>query len=255
MAVSEAELAQAAEALREASSVFVVTGAGVSVDSGLPTFRGPGGLWEGFRAEELATPEAFRADPARVWRWYRWRWGQYRHCAPNPAHEVIAAMESAYEDFLLATQNVDALHRRAGSRRLVELHGTLARMRCSACEALAPFPDEPAGDDPVPRCQPCGEPMRPHVLWFGETYWPGVMEEAEAAARRADVVLVAGTSGAVWAPAALALAGKRAGALLVDINPEASELSRAADVHLAGGAADVLTGLWSRVTAMGTSPP
>ncbi len=240
-------LTQAAERLRAASRVLVITGAGISAESGIPVFRGAGGLWEGFRAEELATPEAFEADPARVWRWYRWRREQYAPCPPNAGHAVIAAMEAAYPEFLLATQNVDGLHRRAGNRRLVELHGTIAEMRCTRCERLAPFPDAPAEGDPVPRCAHCGAMMRPHILWFGETYWPGVLETATEAAERAEVALVVGTSAQVWPPVALALHAKRSGAFLVDVNPDATQLSRAADVHLAGPAGAILPDLWQSV--------
>ena len=126
----------AAARLSEATSLFVVTGAGISAESGIPTFRGPGGLWEGFRPEELATPQAFSADPGRVWRWYRWRAEQYGGCAPNGGHEVIAQMEAAIPEVLVATQNVDGLHRRAGNVNVVELHGSIADMRCVACGRL-----------------------------------------------------------------------------------------------------------------------
>ncbi len=192
------ELTQAAEALAQAQSCLVLTGAGISLESGIPTFRGPGGLWEGFRAEELATPQAFAANPARVWRWYRWRAAQYGDCLPNPGHAVIAKLEERFSEYLLATQNVDGLHPRAGSERLVELHGTITKMRCEICGQLEPFPD-PVNpqEDPIPVCSGCHGRMRPHILWFGEQYWPGVLERAMAAARGAQVVLVVGTSGQV----------------------------------------------------------
>ncbi|MGM0578787.1 MAG: SIR2 family NAD-dependent protein deacylase [Myxococcota bacterium] len=248
--MDHATLDRAADALREASSVLVITGAGVSAESGIPTFRGPGGLWEGFRPEELATPEAFRADPARVWRWYRWRRAKVHACDPNPGHGVIAAMDAFYPDFLLATQNVDGLHRRAGSRRLVELHGTIERMRCTECHRLEDLPGEADADaPPVPTCAACGASMRPHVLWFGETYWPGVMEDAQAAAERADATLVVGTSAQVWAPAALAMHARRSGAFLIDVNPNTTSLSETAQVHLAGPSGVLLPKLWERVGA------
>ncbi|MEZ4269772.1 MAG: NAD-dependent protein deacylase [Myxococcota bacterium] len=244
-APAPAEFAEAASVLREAQSVLVLTGAGVSSESGIPTFRGPGGLWEGFRAEELATVEAFQRDPERVWRWYRWRRAAYGACAPNPAHTTLALMESRYDEFLLATQNVDGLHRRAGSQRIVEIHGTIDVVRCSVCAARAPWPaDGPDDSQPVPRCDSCGGMMRPHILWFGETYWPGVLEICRAAAEAADVVLVAGTSATVWPPAALAFHGQRAGATLIDINPERTPISEAADLHLTGSAGALLPTLW-----------
>ena len=237
----------ASDRLRDASSVFVVTGAGISAESGIPTFRGAGGLWEGFRFEDLATPEAFVADPGRVWRWYRWRAEQYGDCVPNPGHGVIASMEAAYDELLVATQNVDGLHRRAGNVNVVELHGSIADMRCVACDRLAPFPRGPVPDDPIPSCAHCTASMRPHILWFGETYWPGVLESAEAAARTADVCLVVGTSAQVWPPVALALLARDCGAYLIDVNPDATQLSGAADAHLVGPAGTVLSQLWERV--------
>ncbi len=240
-------LETAAQRLREASSVFVVTGAGVSAESGIPTFRGTGGLWEGFRFEELATPQAFASDPGRVWRWYRWRAEQYGDCEPNPGHGVIAQLEAALPDVFVATQNVDGLHRRAGNVNVVELHGSIADMRCVACGQLAPFPRGPVPDNPVPTCAHCAASMRPHILWFGEMYWPGVLERAQAAARNADVCLVVGTSAQVWPPVALALSAQECGAFLIDVNPESTQLSRAADVHLVGPSGTVLPALWERV--------
>ena len=245
--MSDSVLDEAAERLRAARRVFVVTGAGISAESGIPTFRGTGGLWEGFRFEELATPEAFSADPGRVWRWYRWRAEQYGGCAPNPGHAVIAQMEQAYDDLLVATQNVDGLHRRAGNINVVELHGSIADMRCVACDRLAPFPRGPVPDDPVPRCAHCMSSMRPHILWFGETYWPGVLEAAQSAAQSADVCLVVGTSAQVWPPVALALHARDCGATLIDVNPEVTSLSSQADLHLMGPSGAVLPDLWERV--------
>jgi NAD-dependent deacetylase len=243
----EDPLDRAADALAGASACLVLTGAGISLESGIPTFRGPGGLWEGFRAEELATPEAFAMDPARVWRWYRWRAAQYGDCLPNPGHETIARMEGAFDRFLLATQNVDGLHPRAGSTRMVELHGTITKMRCTSCSLLAPFPGPATeGEDPVPVCTACTGRMRPHILWFGEQYWPGVLEEAMGAARQAEVVLVAGTSGQVWPPAMLALEAARRGAFLIDVNPDTTDISQAADVHLSGPSGELLPRLWER---------
>jgi NAD-dependent deacetylase len=236
---------------------LVLTGAGVSAESGIPTFRGPGGLWEGFRAEDLATPEAFARDPARVWRWYRWRRSVYGGCLPNPAHHVMAQMEGHYDEFLLATQNVDGLHRRAGSQRLVEIHGTIDVIRCSRCSERSCLagPTCAAGAEPVPQLRGLRRPaMRPHILWFGETYWPGVLEICRAAAESADLVLVAGTSATIWPPAALALHGQRAGALLVDINPERTPISEAADLHLAGSAGTLLPELWRQAFPESAGP-
>lgn len=238
----------AVERLAKAGRVLVITGAGVSAESGIPTFRGAGGLWEGFRAEELATPGAFAEDPERVWRWYRWRRGICTEAAPNPAHRAIAAMDEVYPGFLLATQNVDGLHPRAGSRRLVELHGNIHTGRCTECERIAPLPREvePA-DAPLPRCPDCRGLVRPHIVWFGETYWPGVMEEAWAFAEHAEVALVAGTSGMVHAPIAIADHARSRGAFLVDVNPAFTEVGARADAWLEGPAGEVMPALWERV--------
>ena len=248
----ESQITRAAEALADARSCLVLTGAGISLESGIPTFRGPGGLWEGFRAEELATPEAFARDPSRVWRWYRWRAAQYGDCLPNAGHDMIVKLEGRLSSFLLATQNVDGLHPRAGSEQLVELHGTITKMRCEVCGHLEPFPRPVApNEDPVPLCDGCHGRMRPHILWFGEQYWPGVLERAMSAARDAEVVLVVGTSGQVWPPAMLALQAKREGAFLIDVNPDETEISVAADVHLPGPSGELLPRVWERLLSLG----
>ncbi len=244
-------LERAAEALARSRSVLVVTGAGVSAESGIPTFRGDGGLWEGFRAEELATPEAFAEDPHRVWRWYRWRRRICLRAEPNPAHLAIAEMESSFDDFQLATQNVDGLHRRAGSRNIVELHGCINRTRCTGCEEVRDLTDEVEPDDaPLPECKSCGKMLRPHIVWFGESYQPGILEAATAAAEQAEFALVAGTSAQIWPPIAVALHAKRTGAFLVDVNPDTTSVSVQADAHLAGPAGEVLPALWEMARKM-----
>ncbi len=241
-------LDKATEALARATSLLVVTGAGVSAESGIPTFRGDGGLWEGYRAEELATPQAFAADPHRVWRWYRMRREVCLRAAPNPAHDTIAAMEEAYEDYLLATQNVDGLHPRAGSHRLVEMHGSIHHGRCTGCEVVERLPDPPEPQDaPVPRCDDCGEAIRPHIVWFGESYQPGVLEESFAAAGAAEVAILAGTSAQVWPPIAVALHARKTGAFLIEVNPEETSVSAETDASLRGPAGEVLPSLFSRV--------
>ena len=238
-------LETAADRLRDAAAVLVVTGAGISAESGIPTFRGAGGLWEGYRAEELATPEAFARDPELVWRWYRWRLGICRGCDPNPGHEVVAAIERSAGSFLLATQNVDGLHRRAGSRAVVELHGGIDRQRCTACARVEGISAVAAPEDaPLPTCSRCGALARPHILWFGETYWPGVLARATAAAEAADVCLVVGTSAQIWPPVQLALHAQATGAFLIAVNPQLTHLSQAADVWLQGPGGDVLPALW-----------
>ena len=210
-------------ALRNAKSVSVLTGAGVSAESGIATFRGAGGLWEGHRIEEVATPEAFAADPDKVWRFYEARRRGARSAAPNPGHAALAAMETCFPEFLLATQNVDGLHRRAGSRKIVELHGSIERRFCVRCraaeESLEPLDRLP------PSCPSCGAMQRPDIVWFGEALPVEAWRRAEAAARSAGVYLVVGTSAEVYPAAGLALLAADAGADVFEINPAATALS------------------------------
>ncbi len=223
--------------LAQAERLLVLTGAGASAESGIPTFRGEGGLWRNHRAEELATPGAFSRDPELVWEWYQWRRSICNGAEPNAAHRVIAALEERVPGFLLATQNVDGLHQRAGSTRIIALHGNIDDARCTACSTIFPLEAEPPL---LPPCPACGSLSRPHILWFGEQYWPGTLEAAWAFAEQADAVLVVGTSGAVGPPAYLALEAIRRGAFSVEVNPNRSSLSDAVDVHLAVGAVEAM---------------
>jgi NAD-dependent deacetylase len=225
-------LASALESIRRRRprSVVVFTGAGVSAESGIPTFRGAGGLWRNFRAEELATPEAFARDPATVWEWYEWRRDLIRQAEPNAAHRAIARLDDA----LVVTQNVDGLHARAGSRRLLELHGNLFRVRCvrghATREAAEAFADLP------PRCD-CGALLRPDVVWFGEMLPPGAMERATEAIRAADLLLVVGTSGVVYPAAGLVAVHD---GLSIEINPQASGVTSACTHAIPSTAGDAV---------------
>ncbi len=221
----------------QAQRLLVLTGAGVSAESGIPTFRGSGGLWREHRAEELATPEAFARDPALVGEWYQWRRSICNEAQPNPAHRVIAALEERVPTFLLATQNVDGLHQRAGSEQLIALHGNIDDARCTHCSNIFDLGTDPPA---MPPCPACGALSRPHILWFGEQYWPGTLETAWAYAARADAVLVVGTSGAVGPPAYLALEAIQRGAFSLEVNPQPSSLSDAVDLHLQTGAVEAL---------------
>jgi NAD-dependent deacetylase len=241
-ATSDSALPAAARAvatrLAAARSVLVLTGAGVSAESGVPTFRGPEGLWRQYRPEELATPEAFARDPLLVWEWYAWRRERIAPLRPNAAHEAIVRLERRGGDFLLATQNVDGLHPLAGSRLMVELHGNLWWLLCQGCGRAAedrrvPLPELP------PRCA-CGGLLRPGVVWFGESLPEAALQAAFAAAQRAEFVLVAGTSSLVYPAAALPQLARERGAFVVEINPEATPLTPLASASLRGPAAQLV---------------
>ena len=224
-------------ALRAAKSVLVLTGSGISAESGLPTFRGVGGLWRTHRVEELASPEGFARDPVLVWTWYNERKAAHVRAAPNAGHEALVRLEKVVPDFTLATQNVDSLHLRAGSRNVLELHGNLREARCNRCDARRPFEVTGMPLDAIDHA--CGGRFRPEIVWFGESLPTAVWREAEAAAARADVILVVGTSAVVYPAAALATRYNRR-AFVAEINPEATPLSDRIDCVLRATAAEIL---------------
>jgi NAD-dependent deacetylase len=205
-------LERALEAIRRRrwERIVVFTGAGVSADSGIPTFRGAGGLWRNFRSEDLATPEAFARDPRLVWEWYEWRRGLVRNAQPNAAHFAIARLKRA----VVITQNVDALHARAGSRDIIELHGNLFRVRCTRERTTRDALD--AFDDIPPRCE-CGALLRPDVVWFGEMLPQAAIERASVEISESDLLLVIGTSGVVYPAAGLVSLHR---GLSIEINPQ-----------------------------------
>lgn len=223
------ELQSAIDAIRQRKPRRVVafTGAGVSADSGIPTFRGPGGLWRSFRAEDLATPEAFERDPQLVWEWYEWRRDLVRKAEPNAAHKAIAQLDNA----VVVTQNVDGLHVRAGSHDIVELHGNIFRVRCVR-ERKAMRREEPFDSLP-PRCD-CGAILRPDVVWFGEPLDEDNLAHASAAIMGADLLLVIGTSGIVYPAAGLVSLCR---GLSIEVNPQ---ISTACAIGVAGRAAEVV---------------
>lgn len=237
------------ERLAGATRVAALTGAGVSAESGIATFRDPGGLWARFRPEELAHVDAFLANPERVQGWYAYRREIVHRAEPNPAHRALARLEALYGDFTLITQNVDDLHRRAGSTHVVELHGNLTRNYCIACGAPAsPGHLDAAPEGPV-RCAACGGLVRPDVVWFGEALPEDAVADAWQAASRAEVFLSIGTSGVVYPAAELPLVAARAGAYVVEVNIEPSAVSDAADELLLGSAGSVLPALVDAVAA------
>lgn len=228
--------------LARADRVAVLTGAGVSQESGLRTFRdAQDGLWAQYRPEELASPEAFARDPKLVWDWYAWRREAVKGARPNPGHYALAAMESKISEFTLITQNVDGLHRLAGSRNVLELHGNIQKVRCADCGAYA----ETWGDDTesVPRCEFCRGLLRPDVVWFGEALPRAALESAVLAARSCQVFFSIGTSGVVQPAASLAHAARNNGAVVVEINAEPTPLTPKVDFALRGKAGEILPAL------------
>lgn len=241
--------------LAQAKRVTVLTGAGVSAASGVPTFRGADGLWSNFRVEDLATADAFARDPELVWKWYAWRRELVAACRPNRAHEVLARWSRLYPTFTLITQNVDGLHERAGTANVVRFHGSLWDLQCwNGCadappswrDERVPFPEHP------PRCAHCGGIARPGVVWFGEAIDPDVLS-ASLAALDCDVFLVVGTSAVVYPAAGLADEARRRGAFTVEINPEKTEATDRFDLSLQGRAEDLLDRLDIRLREKGSS--
>ena len=226
------------EWLKNARSVAVLTGAGVSAESGVPTFRGNNGLWKQYRAEDLATPGAFARDPKLVWEWYDWRRGLIAQAQPNAGHLALVELEKRLPSFTLITQNVDGLHELAGSRKVLNLHGSIWKLRCTSCERervdrRTPLPEIP------PKCE-CGALLRPGVVWFGEALPPGVWEQAESAARASEIFLLVGTSAVVYPAAGLAQIAKAAGARVVEINIVETVVSRGIDEFLQGPSGELL---------------
>jgi NAD-dependent deacetylase len=235
----------AARALAAARKIVVVSGAGISAESGVATFRDAGGLWEQHSIEEVATPEALERNPRKVWEFYERRREHVQSVAPNAGHEAVAALEAVFEEVVTITQNIDGLHQRAGSSQVLEVHGSLWRARCLAgCGAVVdPFPF-PAPALPPP-CA-CGGILRPAVVLFGELLPTETFALATRHAREADVCLVVGTSGAVWPAAGLPLAARDAGASTVEVNPETTELTGELDWTLRGPSGSILPRLVQR---------
>jgi len=230
-----------ARRISAAKRLTILTGAGVSAASGVPTFRGPGGLWRQYRAEDLATPQAFRRDPNLAWEWYAWRRGRIAECRPNAAHEVIARW-SEHPRCQVITQNVDDLHLRAGTQHLIRLHGSIWEQRCTAgcADGRTPWRDErqPLPEVP-PRCPHCGGLARPNIVWFGESLSNGDIGAAlEATA--CDLFLTVGTSAVVYPAAGLVHEARGRGAFTAEINLEATAASGAVDLAIHRGAEVVL---------------
>lgn len=226
------------ERFRRAKRLVVITGAGISAESGVPTFRGSDGLWRRYRAEDLATPQAFRRDPRLVWEWYDWRRRLISGKEPNAGHLAIVAMEGLFEEFLLITQNVDGLHRKAGSRKLIEIHGNLWRVRCTG-EGKVSFNNEVPLKEIPPRCT-CGAPLRPDVVWFEESLSEKDLADSHMALQECDSLLVVGTSAVVQPVASFPTIARNGGAFIVEINVGPTPISRWVDESILGKSGRIL---------------
>jgi NAD-dependent deacetylase len=226
------------ERLRQAQKVVVLTGAGISAESGVPTFRGADGIWQHYRATDLATPEAFARDPELVWAFYNWRRELISRVEENRAHRALVALEQTVPDFTLVTQNVDGLHHRAGSKNVIEVHGNLWRVQCTVCDQI--YTDMSVDMGHRPLCKDCGGLLRPDVVWFGESLDGRLLNRAEEAARTCDVLLVIGTSGIVYPVAFLPVLAKDGGAFVAEINMEETPVSPGLDLTILGKAGDIV---------------
>ena len=236
VSVTEA-LEKCVDILRNASYLIALTGAGISQESKVPTFRGEDGLWRQYNAMELATPNAFHRNPSLVWEWYAWRQDLIAKCQPNPAHLVLAKWET--HEFLktIITQNVDGLHRRAGSKNLLLVHGSLWKLKCTRCAYKSDLTAPVKG---IPRCPDCQANLRPDVVWFGESLPRGVLDQVFIELEQADVIMVVGTSAMVQPSASFPLIVQNQGGRIIEVNTEATPLTGIADVHLRGKAGELL---------------
>jgi len=248
------ELEALIDEMKKARKIFVITGAGVSAESGVPTFRGKDGLWRNYDAMQLATPEAFERDPVLVWEWYLWRRSLIAEAEPNPAHKILASWEERYPDFLIATQNVDRLHQRAGNRHVEEIHGNIWETRCTRTgQVYSPEEKEVRGDH-LPPESPAGGLLRPNVVWFGEILPTGPLERINSflSSSNPNVCFVIGTSALFYYIQSWAVTVKMRGGLLVEVNPDTTPLSEISDFHLEKPAAPALALIDSLVS--GSTP-
>jgi NAD-dependent deacetylase len=224
----QTDLGPVCDILQSAKSVCLITGAGISAESGIPTFRGEEGLWKTYRAEQLATPMAFIQDPKLVWEWYDWRRGIIASKDPNAGHLVLAEWEELFSDFTLITQNIDGLHQRAGSQNVIELHGNIWKHRCVDENTITENHDVPLEEIP-PHCEKCGGLLRPHVVWFGESLDGSILNKSFQLSSSCEVMFSIGTSAVVQPAASLPLSAAEAGAKVIEINPDPTPLTGSAD--------------------------
>jgi NAD-dependent deacetylase len=226
------------ERLRRAKKLMVLTGAGISAESGVPTFRGQDGLWQNYNVTDLATPQAFAANPKLVWAFYNWRRNLISQIKENPAHQALAILEESLPDFTLVTQNVDGLHRRAGSKNIIEIHGNLWQVKCSQCRQK--YIDMSVNMGTLPLCKICGGLLRPDVVWFGENLDHQLLQRVEETAQTCDVLLVIGTSCQVYPVAAIPMIAKNGGAFAGEINTEETPITAGIDITIIGKAGEIL---------------
>ncbi len=238
--MNEDLLKEAAIVIKSAEHFVALTGAGISKESNVPTFRGEDGLWRNYDAMELATPSAFARNPTLVWEWYTWRQGLISECDPNPAHHTLVGWEKRGILKTLITQNVDGLHIRAGSVNVHEVHGDLWALKCTSCDYRGRL-NKPASG--IPSCPECSNHLRPDVVWFGETLDPLIMSHVYTELERADVCIVIGTSAIVQPAASFPLIVKQRGGRVIEVNIEKTMLTGVADFHLSGKAGEILPAL------------
>ena len=225
--------------LNTAKSILFFTGAGISAESGVETFRGKGGLWNKMSAQELASFDGFMKNPNLVWEWYQYRRKIVRETTPNAGHKTIANFEKHFDDVTVVTQNVDNLHKRAGSSKILELHGNIERNFCIDCKTFYDIENFLEGNE-VPKCEKCGGMIRPDIVWFGEMLPQSIFSEAEQKAAESDICFIVGTSAVVYPAAYIPISAKEAGATLVEINIEPTNISSQVEFSLIGKAGEVL---------------
>ncbi|WP_456326818.1 NAD-dependent protein deacetylase [Palaeococcus sp. (in: euryarchaeotes)] len=243
---------EAAKLIAHSRFLIAFTGAGISAESGIPTFRGHGGLWENYRVEEVATPEAFRRNPSLVWDFYKMRIRKMKDAKPNKAHLALAELEKMGILKAVITQNIDDLHRRAGSENVIELHGNIYRVKCTSCDYRENLKesgrlDEFLDEGELPGCPKCGSLLRPDVVWFGEPLPEQALDEAFNLARRADLCLVIGTSAQVFPAAYIPMLVKDEGGRIIEINPDNTGITHLADIILRGKAGEIMDGLLEKI--------
>lgn len=242
---------EAAKLIAHSHFLIAFTGAGISAESGIPTFRGKGGLWEKYRVEEVATPEAFKRNPKLVWDFYKMRMKLMKDARPNKAHLALAELEKMELLKAVITQNIDNLHREAGNKNVVELHGNIYRVRCTSCtykeNLLESGRLEEVLKENLPKCPECGSLLRPDVVWFGEPLPQETLKKVFKLAERADVCLVIGTSGQVFPAAYIPYIVKENGGYVIEINPKESGITPIADIFLKGLAGETMERLLAKV--------